>query len=223
MNDQREGCGLAAAILCLVVLLLLIAGGGAFIVFVRQQAMLRSQANAARAEALRAREAVEQAALAERTALKSANERASQQANPPSDNSSSEGKSPAKYEHPEIVAAIESILQAQASAWNAGDVQSFMQYYWNSSDLTFSSGGKTTRGWSDTLKRYVERYPTKEAMGSLRFDQLEVTPLGETAALVLGCWRLDRDSEPVQGSFSLVFRRIDGQWRIIHDHTSRDL
>ena len=59
-------------------------------------------------------------------------------------------------------------------------------------------------------------------MGQLRFSQLEVTSLGESAALVLGRWRLARDASPVSGSFSLIFRRIDGKWVIIHDHTSID-
>jgi ketosteroid isomerase-like protein len=29
------------------------------------------------------------------------------------------------------------------------------------------------------------------------------------------------ESEPASGNFSLVFRKIDGRWVIVHDHTSR--
>jgi len=68
---------------------------------------------------------------------------------------------------------------------------------------------------------YRERYPTREKMGRLTFGELEITPLGDAAALVLGEWKLDRESEPVSGNFSLVFRKIDGRWVIVHDHTSR--
>ena len=97
-----------------------------------------------------------------------------------------------------------------------------MKHYWNSDELTFSSGGETTRGWTNTRDRYHKRYPTREEMGQLRFSQLETTLLGDSAALVLGRWRLSRDMSPVAGNFSLVLRRIDGQWLIIHDHTSRE-
>lgn len=121
----------------------------------------------------------------------------------------------------EIRAAVESVLSAQADAWNRGDVDAFTEHYWKSDDLTFSSGGKTTRGWEETVRGYRERYPTKEKMGQLTFDNLEVTPLGKESTLVLGEWKLDRESEPVGGNFSLVFRKIDGQWVIVHDHTSR--
>ena len=117
---------------------------------------------------------------------------------------------------------IEAILTAQAEAWNRGDIDSFMKHYWNSDELTFSSGGETTRGWALTREGYHKRYPTREQMGQLRFSQLETTLLGDSAALVLGRWRLTREMSPVAGNFSLILRRIEGQWLIIHDHTSRD-
>jgi beta-aspartyl-peptidase (threonine type) len=120
-----------------------------------------------------------------------------------------------------IRAALEAVFRAQQDAWNSGDVRAFMEHYWKSDDLTFSSGGKTTRGWQATLDRYRERYPTREKMGRLTLSGLEITPLGDAAALVLGQWKLDRQSEPVQGNFTLVLRKIDARWVIVHDHTSR--
>ena len=117
--------------------------------------------------------------------------------------------------------AIESVFRAQQDAWNRGDVEAFMEHYWKDGDLTFSSGGKTTRGWQATLDRYRERYPTREAMGQLTLGEFELFPLGDSAALVLGTWKLDRETEPVSGNFSLVLRKIDGEWVIVHDHTSR--
>ncbi|MGD9633137.1 MAG: DUF4440 domain-containing protein [Pirellulales bacterium] len=117
--------------------------------------------------------------------------------------------------------AIEGVLRAQQEAWNQGDIPAFMEHYWKSDDLTFSSGGKTTRGWQATLENYRKRYPTRDAMGRVSFAELEITPLGEESAMVLGRWQLDRDSEPVGGNFTLVFRKIGGRWVIVHDHTSR--
>jgi ketosteroid isomerase-like protein len=119
-----------------------------------------------------------------------------------------------------LLDTLQSILSEQATAWNRGDIDGFMQHYWKSEDLTFSSGGHTTRGWQTTQDNYKLRYPTRERMGKLTFDQLEAFPLGETAALLLGHWHLDRTG-PVGGNFSLVFRKIDGAWVIVHDHTSR--
>ena len=115
---------------------------------------------------------------------------------------------------------IRAVLDRQASAWNRGDIATFMDAYDRSPQLTFSSSGKVTRGWQPTLDNYYQRYPTREAMGHLTFSELEVTKLGDAAALVLGRWDLDR-GDPVGGVFTLVFRRAAGRWVIIHDHTSR--
>jgi len=122
--------------------------------------------------------------------------------------------------HAMVRVAVRSVLRAQEEAWNRGDIPAFMEHYWKSDDLTFSSGGKTTRGWQATLDNYRKRYPTPRAMGRVSFSELEITPLGEEAAFVLGKWQLDRE-EPVGGNFTLVFRKIDDRWVIVHDHTSR--
>lgn len=120
----------------------------------------------------------------------------------------------------ELSDTLEGILSQQAAAWNRGDLDAFMEHYWRSDQLTFSSGGHTTRGWQTTKDNYKRRYPTRERMGRLTFDGLEVFPLGDSAALMLGRWHLDRNPAPVGGNFSLVFRKIAGAWVIVHDHTS---
>jgi len=116
--------------------------------------------------------------------------------------------------------AIKAILFEQAEAWNRGNLDKFMEYYWNSDNLTFSSSGKTTRGWQTTKDNYKRRYPTRERMGKLSFAELEVVHLNNKAALVLGRWNLERNPAPISGNFSLVFRQIDDCWLIVHDHTS---
>ncbi len=111
------------------------------------------------------------------------------------------------------------ILRVQANCWNEDDIEGFMQTYWNSEELTFSSGGKTTKGWQATLDGYKERYPAGN-MGRLHFDHLDITLLGGDAALVLGQWHLTYDAENKDGNFSLVLRKLEGGWKIVHDHSS---
>lgn len=125
--------------------------------------------------------------------------------------------------HDSVIAQIKGSLQTQTDAWNRGDIDAFMQTYWKSPDLTFSSQGQITRGWQQTLDNYKKRYPTAEQMGRVEFSDLEVTLLGSDAALVLGRWHLQRANDPLQGNFTLVFRKIDTEWLIIHDHTSREI
>lgn len=116
---------------------------------------------------------------------------------------------------------ITAVLTTQAECWNAGDIDGFMEYYWKSDDLTLSSGGTMRRGWDETNARYRKRYPTPERMGKLTFLKLEIRLLGETAALVLGEWRLVREADPIGGNFTLVMQRHADDWVITHDHTSQ--
>ncbi len=116
---------------------------------------------------------------------------------------------------------IPRIIYDQAEAWNRGDVDAFMRPYWRSPKLTFSSTRGVTKGWQTVLDGYKRRYPTRDEMGLLTFSDLSVRELGRDAALVLGRWRIDRGS-PIGGVFSLVWRRMDDGWVIVHDHTSAD-
>lgn len=117
--------------------------------------------------------------------------------------------------------AIECVLDEQVAAWNRGDLEAFMDGYWRSPDLVFTSGGNVQRGWQTTLDRYRATYGNStETMGRLAFSDLEVHPLGDGAAWALGRWALDNAGRKIGGVFSLVFREVDGRWVIIHDHTS---
>ena len=66
--------------------------------------------------------------------------------------------------------AFANLLDAQVAAWNRGDIQGFMQGYWQSDSLRFASGGTVRRGWDDTLARYLSTYPDRSAMGQLAFE-----------------------------------------------------
>ena len=118
--------------------------------------------------------------------------------------------------------AIRQVLDEQAAAWNRGDLETFMDGYWRSEELVFTSGGNVQRGWQTTLDRYRAAYGTSpETMGRLTFSDLEIHPLADGAAWALGRWALDdAGGQAMGGVFSLVFRRFDGRWLIVHDHTS---
>jgi uncharacterized protein (TIGR02246 family) len=121
-----------------------------------------------------------------------------------------------------VATGARSVLDAQVEAWNRGDLEGFMAGYWRSPDLVFCSGATVTRGWEETLARYRKRYQSEgHEMGKLRFDAIEVIPLGEDAALARGAWHLVMaDGKEPHGLFTLLLRRLDGAWRIVHDHTS---
>ena len=119
---------------------------------------------------------------------------------------------------------LENVLQAQASAWNEGDLEGFMEVYESSDALLFTSGAKVRRGWQATHDSFEKRYFGEggEERGTLAFELVDVRPVGNGGAVVLGEWSLTGTPEAGSGVFSLVFERQHGHWKIVHDHTSAD-
>ncbi|HXB21994.1 MAG TPA: nuclear transport factor 2 family protein, partial [Candidatus Solibacter sp.] len=116
---------------------------------------------------------------------------------------------------------IKHLLVSQIEAWNNGNLQGFMAGYWHSPDLTFFSGTTITEGWEPTLQRYQQRYKGEgKEMGQLEFQDLNIDLLGRRAAVVTGKWQLTMsDGKKPGGLFTLIFKRLPGGWRIVHDHT----
>lgn len=117
-------------------------------------------------------------------------------------------------------ATIRAVLEAQAAAWNRGDIEGYMDGYDRSPNTEFVGGDSITRGWQQVLDRYKKKYDTREKMGTLTFSDLKIQVLSRDAAFVLGRWHLKRANDEPRGTFTLLFRKTKAGWRIVHDHSS---
>ncbi|GAB4245774.1 MAG: nuclear transport factor 2 family protein [Ekhidna sp.] len=115
---------------------------------------------------------------------------------------------------------IRNVLNRQVTCWNEGDLECFMEGYWQSDQLVFIGKSGVTYGWQKTLDNYKKSYPDKAAMGQLSFEILIVEPLSEDFWTVIGKWSLQRKNDNPNGYFSLIFRRLDDDWVIVSDHSS---
>jgi beta-aspartyl-peptidase (threonine type) len=116
---------------------------------------------------------------------------------------------------------IKALLAKQVEDWNRRDLEGFMKGYWRSPNLTFFSNTVHTSSWDSTLARYRERYQSQgKEMGTLEFQELKIELLAPTAAFATGRYRLKMASGEASGPFTLILKKMDGEWKIIHDHTS---
>lgn len=115
---------------------------------------------------------------------------------------------------------VSSVLNAQMNAWNEGNVKGYMEGYWKSDSLLFTSGGKVQRGWQATFEKYTKSYDTKAKMGTLKFSGFEYYLLSSGSAWVFGKWELERSGDHPNGVFTLILKKFPDGWKIIHDHTS---
>lgn len=114
------------------------------------------------------------------------------------------------------------VMHQQVYDWNHGDINGFMQAYWNNDSLMFIGKKGITYGWQKTLDNYIKAYPDAKTMGQLQFDVIQIEMLSKESAYIVGKWLLHRDPTigNVGGNFSLLFKKIKGKWYIVADHTS---
>ena len=123
---------------------------------------------------------------------------------------------------PEDEKAIRKLMAQQEAAWNEGDIDTFMEGYWNSENLVFVGGSGTSYGWEATRQGYHKRYPDRKTMGILSFTIIQMDRLGDNHARVLGRFHLSRSVGDASGTFTLLFYRFQTGWKIISDHTSSE-
>ncbi len=113
--------------------------------------------------------------------------------------------------------AILSVLKSQENAWNQNDLEGFMQGYWKSDSLKFYGSKGVTNGWQKTLDNYKKGYPSKEYTGTLTFTIDAITKIEDNSYYVMGQFHLVRDAGNANGVFLIIFRNINGEWKIIAD------
>lgn len=112
------------------------------------------------------------------------------------------------------------VLHTQDEAWNRGDIEGFMQTYWQSDSLMFIGKSGVTYGWQNTLNNYKKSYPDTASMGKLDFTLIDIKPISKEYYHVVGKWHLKRTKGDLQGHFTLLLQKIKKKWVIVADHSS---
>lgn len=113
--------------------------------------------------------------------------------------------------------AILNVMKLQEIAWNNHDFEGFMEGYWKSDSLKFYGGSGLTKGWKNTLENYKKGYPTKAESGILKFIINDISKIEDENYWVMGEYHLTRDVGNANGVFIIVFKKINGEWKIVAD------
>lgn len=118
------------------------------------------------------------------------------------------------------VVAIRKLLFAQVVQWNSGSIEGYMKGYWENDSLLFIGSSGPRYGYETTLKRYKEAYPDAAHMGKLKSTITSMQRLADDYYFIVGKWALKRTAGNVDGSYTLLLRKIKGRWVIVCDHSS---
>ena len=117
-------------------------------------------------------------------------------------------------------ADIIAVLKGQEKAWSKHDIETYMQGYWKSDSLKFYGSSGLTYGWNKTLANYKRGYPTQKHTGNLTFKINDITRIEGKSYYVMGEYHLTREIGNANGVFMIIFRKIDGEWKIVADTSS---
>ena len=113
--------------------------------------------------------------------------------------------------------AILQVLNLQQQAWSNNDLEGFMEGYLKSDSITYFGSDGIKRGHKTMLDRYKERYPTKAHTGTLKFTLQNISRIEDNSFWVMGEYHLTREIGNANGTFMVIFKRINGEWKIVAD------
>lgn len=108
-------------------------------------------------------------------------------------------------------------MAIQQEAWNKHDLEGFMEGYWKNDSLKFYGSRGITYGWQNTLDNYKKGYPTKAESGTLKFVINDVSKIETESYWVMGEYHLTRPVGNANGTFIIIFKKINGEWKIVAD------
>jgi len=117
------------------------------------------------------------------------------------------------------------IVHAIESGWEQADGQPFREHFLDSESARYIEGGGQNVGLTDLIEHHVE--PEGDALSSLDlyFSNIETHIEGEFAwaiadvEVLATIRRTDRTIHNA-GYETFVFKKIDGDWKVLHTHSS---
>jgi ketosteroid isomerase-like protein len=116
-------------------------------------------------------------------------------------------------------APITALMHQSAEDWNRGDLDRFMALYDTASTFLTQNGNLRLPGMRENYQRGF--FKGNKPIQNLRFEAMEVRPLGNGHALLTGRFVLyGNDLPDRKGIYTLVFVQRGKEWKILHDHSS---
>ena len=115
---------------------------------------------------------------------------------------------------------VRKAFDAWGEAWNNGDIDGYLEGYFDSPETRVTYNTKVIRGKQVLVDMNKSHFASPEAMGKLSTTHFEVEPIGEMDAVVFGKMKREGGASPVDAVFTAHVRKIEGEWRIISEHGS---
>jgi len=120
-------------------------------------------------------------------------------------------------------AEIQQAVRAYIEAHNRSDAATIADMYSRQPGVTSVGDGQIMRGW-DRIREAFDQLVGTAGKFKIDIGSIDVVPLGPGYALALTSYSLSlgtgAETTQQRGAMTLVFQKQEGEWKVIHDHTS---
>jgi len=119
------------------------------------------------------------------------------------------------------IAEVKKALDGQVVAWNAGDLEKAMTFYWDSPDMIWISKAGIDKGYQPVLEGFRKDFADKTKMGIYSYDSLYIEKVSDISVYFVIRWKIVLNDKKIMGGISSqVWKKMENAWVITSEHAS---
>ncbi|WP_299985104.1 nuclear transport factor 2 family protein [uncultured Pontibacter sp.] len=121
----------------------------------------------------------------------------------------------------DAISEVKQALDGQVAAWNKGELENAMDFYWESPDMLWISRNGTEKGWQEVLEMFQTDFTDRSKMGEYTYEPLHIEQVGPEAVYYVYRWKIDLQGKKLMGGVSSqLWKKVEGRWVITSEHAS---
>ncbi len=121
----------------------------------------------------------------------------------------------------DAVQEVKKALEGQIFAWNNGDLETAMTYYWNSPDMLWISKNGTDKGYQEVYDMFLQDFKDRSKMGVYTYEPLHIEQVSKEAVYFVFRWKIALDGKQLMGGVSSqVWKKLNSRWVVTSEHAS---
>ena len=123
--------------------------------------------------------------------------------------------------HEKIAFAVQHALEGQIRAWNDGDINLAMTFYWNTPEMLWINKSGIQKGYESVLADFKTEFADPKKMGIYSYSPLHIEVLSESSAYFVIDWKIELEGNRLMGGISSqLWRLVEGRWVVVAEHAS---
>lgn len=116
---------------------------------------------------------------------------------------------------------VKQALERQVSAWNKGNLETAMAFYWNSPEMLWISKSGIEKGYQEVLDMFLRDFTDRSKMGVYSYEPLHIEQVSPEAVYFVFCWKIELEGKRLMGGVSSqLWKKLDGRWVVTAEHAS---